>query len=82
MFLELWEGEAKRLRWTSLNLFGVHPTAPMSRFDVMGLVPVLAGGSVRRLSSDCAIIAAPTGSLLTYTKASQPGAVLLWDIHP
>jgi hypothetical protein len=82
MFLELWEGEAKRLRWSALNLFGVHPVAPMSRYDVMGLVPVLAGGSVRQLSSDYAIIAAPTGSLLTYTKTPQPGAVLLWNIQP
>jgi hypothetical protein len=68
MFLQLWERDAMRLHWTPLNLFGVHRLAPASRFDVVGLIPVLNGGTVRLLKSASAVIAAPTGSSLTYTK--------------
>jgi hypothetical protein len=33
--------------WTTLDLFGVHPTRPAVRFDVMGLLLLLQGGEVR-----------------------------------
>jgi hypothetical protein len=82
LFLELWEREAKRLNWSSLNLFGVHPMAPAIRFDVVGLVPILNGATVRLLTPGSAIIAAPTGSALTYTKGPQGGAVPLWELLP
>jgi hypothetical protein len=82
MFLQLWEREAKRLHWSPLNLFGVHRLAPAARFDVMGLVPVLNGGTVRLLTSSGAVIAAPTGSSLTYTRGPQSGAVPLWELLP
>ena len=80
MFLQLWEREAKRLHWTALDLFGVHRISPASRFDVMGLVLILHGGTVRLLTPVSAIIAAPTGSCLTYTKGLQGDAVLLWEL--
>jgi hypothetical protein len=50
------------------------------RLDVMGLVLILHGGTVRLLTPVSAIIAAPTGSCLTYTKAPQGDAVLLWEL--
>jgi hypothetical protein len=46
----------------------------------MGLVPILNEGTVRLLTPVSAIIAAPTGSSLNYTKGPQEGTVLLWKL--
>ncbi len=39
---------AQPLGWTALDLFGVHPLAPASRFDAMGLFLLIQGGAVWR----------------------------------
>jgi hypothetical protein len=41
-----WSETADRLDWATLDLFGVHSTAPAARFDVMGLIPILRGANV------------------------------------
>ncbi len=41
-FLRDWAVQAHRLGWTTPDLFGVHRHAPLTRFDCMGLVPLLA----------------------------------------
>src|SRR4051794_18353018 len=35
-FFALWGDTAERLGWTADDLFGLHPTAPLSRMDCMG----------------------------------------------
>src|SRR3954468_6300141 len=49
-FFALWGDTAERLGWTADDLFGLHPTAPLSRMDCMGLVWLLKGQSVVQLT--------------------------------
>jgi hypothetical protein len=78
LFFELWGAEATRLGWSAVDLFGVHPAAPAARLDLLGMVPLLRGSTVRGLTTTVATIAAPTGSILTYRRKDMRGAVLLW----
>jgi hypothetical protein len=80
-FLSSWSNAARDLGWTALNLFGVHAVAPGARYDVMGLVAVLRGGTVSALTDRTAAIRQPSGSTLTYTRAKTDGAVLLCGGH-
>jgi len=76
-FLSSWASAAHDLGWTALHLFGVHAVAPGSRYDVMGMVPLLTGGRVSALTERTAIIRQRSGATLIYTRANTCGAVLL-----
>lgn len=67
-FLSCWAKAARDLNWTALDLFGVHPLAPASRFDAMGLVPLLRGGRVTALTDRTAMIRMPSWATLTYAR--------------
>jgi hypothetical protein len=77
LLLSDWSLAAHRLGWTALNLFGVHPTAPGARYDVMGLVPMIRRGRVSALTERTASIRQRSGSTLIYARTSTEGAVLL-----
>lgn len=81
-FLSRWGHAAHQLGWTALDLFGVHPAAPGSRFDLMGLIPLLQGGDVIALTAEAATIRRPSRAILTYRRGDQTGAVLLSKILP
>ena len=76
-FLLSWGRAAHDLGWTAFNLFGVHAIAPGSRYDIMGLVSLLGGGSVFALTEQTAAFRRRSGAALTYTRAATAGAVLL-----
>jgi hypothetical protein len=76
-FLMTWGNTADRLGWTTLDLFGVHPTAPTARFDVMGLIPILRGRSVCVLTEKTATIECKSGAKLTRYPPTGAGAVLI-----
>jgi len=80
-FLSTWGNAAHQLGWTALDLFGVHPAAPASRFDVMGLVLLIQGGEVVALTAQTATIRKMSGAILTYPKSGQRGAVLLSEVR-
>ena len=65
-FLDRWGGEAARLGWSTLDLFGVHPTVPAARYAAMGLVPLIRGGEVISITESSATIRMRSGSELTY----------------
>jgi hypothetical protein len=65
-FLARWGAEAARLGWTAEDLFGLHATRPTSRYDVMGLVPLLCGREVTSITADRATIRTPSGGTVTY----------------
>ena len=46
VFFERWGGQAQKLGWTARDLLGLHAVAPMSRYDVMGLLWSLKGERV------------------------------------
>lgn len=76
-FLTRWGGAAHLLGWTSLDLFGVHPTAPAARFDVMGLILILNGAEVLALTSQTATMRRLSGAVLTFHRPKYGEAVLL-----
>ncbi len=80
-FLQKWAGQARRLGWEALDLFGVHPTAPTARFDCMGLVPLLRGRAVLVITEDSAAIKAASGGSLTFRKRAAPPTerCLVWE---
>jgi hypothetical protein len=81
-FLSRWGNAAHQLGWTALDLFGVHPAVPGSRFDLMGLIPLLQGGDVIALTAEAATIRRPSRAILSYRRSDQTGAVLLPAISP
>jgi hypothetical protein len=42
-FLDRFGQQAERLGWTADELFGLHPTVPMHRYDCMGMLWMLQG---------------------------------------
>jgi hypothetical protein len=76
-FLTTWAAAADRLGWTTLDLFGVHPVAPASRFDVMGLIPMLRGDTVSALTEQFAAIQCVSGAGQSFRRPNNSGAVLL-----
>jgi len=46
IFLDQWGCEAERLGWGAEELYGLHPDAPMARYDRMGLIWMLRGETV------------------------------------
>jgi hypothetical protein len=54
LFLDRWVQAAERLGWTADELFGLHPTAPIARYDQMGLLWMLRGEQVIALTDNSA----------------------------
>ncbi len=81
-FLQKWPGQARRLGWEALDLFGVHPTAPTARFDCMGLVPLLKGRPMLALTDDSAAIKAASSGTLTFRRRAAPPVewCLVWEL--
>ena len=80
-FLRDWAAQAHRLGWTALNLFGAHRSAPLARFDLMGLVPALSGASVVALADDSAALRTPSGARQTFYRRGAAGQqYLVWDL--
>lgn len=75
--LSNWGRAACDVGWTALDLFGVHAVAPGCRYDVMGLVMLLGGGTVFGLTEQTAAFRRPSGSTLTYRRKPMSDAVLL-----
>jgi hypothetical protein len=67
--------------WTALDLFGVHPTRPAVRFDVMGLLLLLHGGEVMALTQEGASIRRPSGAVLRFSRSSTVGVLLSEATH-
>jgi hypothetical protein len=77
-FLTLWGSTASALGWVALDLYGAHPVAPAARFDVMGFLFLVQGGSVPVITAHSASIHRQTGARLTYRRKSDiADAVLL-----
>jgi hypothetical protein len=82
IFLRQWGSTAFQLGWSILDVFGVHPVVPASRFDAMGLVPLLHGNEVIALTGSTATIRAPSKAILTFRRNPNPIAVLISEVRP
>lgn len=78
-FLDRWAGEAADLGWQATDVFGVYPAAPFTRFEAMGLVPIIGGGEVISITERTATIRSQGGQLLIYMRRPCQGAVCLWE---
>ena len=59
-FLSDWGDQAAVLGWTAEDLFSLYPVAPLTHYDVMGLVWLLNGKEVSKISEWTATIGATT----------------------
>ncbi|WP_448952430.1 hypothetical protein [Labrys neptuniae] len=59
-FLADWGDLAAELGWSADDLFGLHPVAPLARYDAMGLIWLLQGQEVGDVSETAASIGATT----------------------
>ena len=70
-FLGTWGSRAANLGWTGDDLFGLYSTAPLARYDAMGLMWLLRGRTVVALTATEATIRASAGTTLTLRKAAS-----------
>jgi hypothetical protein len=68
VFLSRWGAKALDLGWTAPDLFGLHPSAPLARYDCIGLVWMLRRRYVMALTETSAAIVAPDGNITTYRR--------------
>jgi hypothetical protein len=66
IFLDRWGYAAEQLGWPIEDVFGLHPKAPLSRFDYMGIIWGLRGARVLALAATEAVT------------ENQGGARLVW----
>ncbi|MGJ4855478.1 hypothetical protein ACN6KF_001424 [Labrys sp. La1] len=59
-FLADWGHEAAELGWTAEDLFSLHAVAPLTRYDVMGLVWLLNGKEVSAIDERTAKVGPTT----------------------
>jgi hypothetical protein len=82
MFLDRWGRQAAALGWRALDVFGVNPDAPETRYDCAGLVPLLQGRSIIAITADTARIDCGSGAFMTfYRETMAAGAVALWNME-
>ncbi len=81
-FLQDHAARTHELGWTALDLFGVHRTRPWVRFDVMGLVPLLAAAKVVALSECQAVIEKPSGARFMFRRHTMAPdeTCLVWEL--
>jgi hypothetical protein len=75
-FLSGWGKDSATLGWTSEELFGLHPIAPLARYDAMGLVWLLRGRAVVALTEGMAAIQTPSGGTLSFYRAARRARAL------
>jgi hypothetical protein len=64
-FLDTWADPANQMGWTAEDLFGLHPLAPVARYDRMGLIWTLKGERVVALTATGARL---SGGLTIYRR--------------
>ncbi len=68
-FVETWGSQAADLGWIANDLFGLHPIAPLARYDAMGLLWLLHGRPVVSLTATEATIQSSSGATLSFQRA-------------
>ncbi len=79
-FLKQWGVAAANLGWSAHDLFGVHPAAPVVRFDAMGLIPLLHGNPVIALTETTATLRGSSGSIQRFSRTHKVRGICLWEI--
>jgi len=75
-----WVARALAHGWRLDELLGCHRLAPWSRYDCMGLLPLLNGLRISELSGAGAILETPLGARQSFTRGQAVGdVVFIWD---
>jgi hypothetical protein len=78
-----WTAQAFDCGWSTEDLFGLHPTAPAARRDVMGLAFVLRpGDKILSLDETSAIIQTPQGAMQKFHRGPENNGVCAWSLRP
>jgi hypothetical protein len=79
---ENWAVRAAAMGWDTVSLFGCSSTRPLDRLGSTGLLWNVAGGRLKQLQKDWAVIAAPDGSQRTYhRRPSTANFTLPWRLR-
>lgn len=79
-FLRDWGSQAAALGWTTLDIFGAHPTHPVERVDCVGLIAILHGAEVVAISDATICTRNRSGARLTYRRRPLPDSIPLWRL--
>lgn len=80
-FVEQRGRQAAALGWSSLDIFGCHPTHPADRCDAMGLVWMIADAEVLAMGAEVVNIRKSSGTLQRVWKCPvTSGRILVWDL--
>ena len=79
-FLDNWAQEAAALGWYVEDVFGVDGVDPDSGYEAMGLVAMIRGGVVTRITKCMAVIQQKGGELLVYMRRRSRGTVPIWHL--
>lgn len=80
-FVGHWGVQAAALGWSTLDIFGCHPTHPADRYDAMGLVWMLAAAEVVAMGAEVAKLRKASGTLQRVWKcAVDRRRTLPWNL--
>ncbi len=75
-----WGPELRRLGWSTVDAFGVHPTVGAAGLHSFGLGPLLGDAQVVDLTETRATIVTAGGVRQSYTRRAMPWAVPVWEV--
>jgi hypothetical protein len=78
-----WDAPARAAGWTALALYGLHPRAPYTRLDAMGVAWLCARGNYRAIAvaPEAFTVESAAGNPLRIPRREPgEGAVLAWDL--
>lgn len=80
-FLDGWASHAAALGWRTLDVFGVHCTKPVERFDAAGLIWCIHGAEIVAITEMSARVKSTSGVVQTYVRHDQhhPEAIAIWQ---
>jgi hypothetical protein len=80
-FVDQWGWQAAALGWSTLDIFGCHPTHPTDRYDTMGLVWMIADAEVIAMGAEVANLRNAIGTLQRVWKCPvSHGRILAWEL--
>jgi len=80
--LAQWGAQLTAMGWTTADLFGAHPEAPLARYDCAGLVLLLAGSDIIAVTADQVKMRTRAGAIQTFYRSTSNAScrVLLWEL--
>ena len=80
-FVDQWGRQAAALGWSTLDIFGCHPTHPTDRYDAMGLVWMIADTEIVAMGAELVNVRKAYRTLQRVWKCPVAhGRILAWDL--